>query len=243
MRKLTFLLTLLLLLICLCLPLSAAEEGSATLQVYDNADFFTDEQEARLEQIPCTHDVAYFVVTSGSKMSDYQVANRCGIGSEPPAIVLVIDRTDDTYYYEMFVFNRADKMFFESESEAILDDPTLYNAIKRAGDLELGCTRFFELCTNEVNEWHFSRPLWILLIAAIVALLAGGFTVLGVFLHYRKKRHGESYPLGQYTNLQLTESRDVFTGSHITRVRVQSNSGGGGRSGGGGFSGGSRGRR
>ena len=120
MRKLTFLMTMLLLLACLCLPLSAAEK-STTLQVYDTADFFTNEQEARLEQIPCAHDVAYFIVTSVSQMSDYQVVNRCGIGSELPAIVLVIDRTGDTYYYEMFVFNRADNMLFESGQKAAAD--------------------------------------------------------------------------------------------------------------------------
>ena len=64
-----------------------------------------------------------------------------------------------------------------------------------------------------------------------------------LFLSYRKKRHGESYPLSRYANLQLTESVDHFVGSFVTRVRIQSNSGSSGGGGGGGFSGGSRGRR
>ena len=64
-----------------------------------------------------------------------------------------------------------------------------------------------------------------------------------IFLSYRKKRHGESYPLSRYANLQLTESVDHFVGSFVTRVRIQSNSGSSGGGGGGGFSGGSRGRR
>ena len=76
-------------------------------------------------------------------------------------------------------------------------------------------------------------------IGVVVGLLAGGGAVLGVFLYYRKKQHGESYPLDRYAKLQLTEAEDRFVGSFVTRTRVQSSSSGGG----GGSHGGHRGGR
>ena len=78
------------------------------------------------------------------------------------------------------------------------------------------------------------------ILGVVLGALAGGGAVLGVFLYYRKKQHGDSYPLDRYAKLHLTDAQDRFVGSYITRTRVQSNSGGGG---GGGSRGGHRGGR
>ena len=242
MKKLTFLLVFLMLSLCFVLPLAADEIPATALCVYDDADLFSAEEETRLRLVPCDGEVAYFIVTSDTAMSKQQVEKRCGI-MDLAAIVLVIEPGEQTYYYEMFTFNDAYKMV--SDADAVLDDPTLRQAIKEDADLAGGSERFFALCANQMQAWRRQRVWLCLLIAVIVALLAGGASALGVFLNYRKKRHGVSYPLSKYATLHLTESHDVFTGSHVTRVRVQSNSSSGGGGGGGsrGAYGGSRGRR
>ena len=55
----------------------------------------------------------------------------------------------------------------------------------------------------------------------IIGAIVGIVTVVLVWLRYRKKKHGESYPLSRYADLYLTESHDRFVGSYVTRVRVQ----------------------
>ena len=63
--------------------------------------------------------------------------------------------------------------------------------------------------------------LSIVLISVSVGAMVGGGTVIGVWLCYRRKKRGESYPLSRYADLYLTESHDRFVGSFVTRVRVQ----------------------
>lgn len=243
MRKIVFFVLTVALLAVSALPTLA---HSAT--VYDDAGFLTKEEIAYLsEACDCnTNGVEFFVVTSASQMSSWQVQRRLGIDGERDAIVLVIDKQNDTYFYEMFTYNRADEMFSDSQVDEILDHPSVYDNIK-SGELALGIKCFLSLSQTRVTRAYEEEqarearePLMIAITALVVALLAGGGTVLGVFLYYRRKQHGESYPLDRYANLDLTESHDRFVGSFVTRVRVQSSSGGGG---GGGASGGSRGRR
>ena len=64
----------------------------------------------------------------------------------------------------------------------------------------------------------------VVLAGLIGGALIGGITVLCVFLFYRKKRHGASYPLDRYASMDLTDSEDRFVGSYDTRVRIQNNS-------------------
>jgi uncharacterized membrane protein YgcG len=214
--------------------------------VYDSAGFFTAEEEIRLESMrgEDTHGVSFYLVTATVQMSASRVHSVCAIG-EKSAVVLVIDSTGTTYYYEMFTFNGADDLFSDRDVDDILDADSVYRNIKR-GDLYEGCESFFGLCQQVIAKEIARQNAfpWPALIAGVIGgVLIGGITVLCVFLFYRKKRHGVSYPLDRYATLNLTEHRDLFVGSYVTRVRVQSNSSGGSSSGGGGFSGGSRGRR
>lgn len=249
MKKTLFFCFAMLLCIALLLPL-AAETATVPMEiaVQDKADLLTPEEERVVAGLQgrSPRDVKLFLITATRQLTEREVAALCGADQGVNAAVLVVDRnTSGVYYYEMFLFNRADKMMTYSESDAILDDPQVYRDLKN-GRLAEGATRFFSLVSDEIDEWHRQRPFWIAGVGIGVGLLIGGITVLCVFLSYRKKRHGESYPLSRYADLQLTESVDYFVGSFVTRVRVQSNSGGsggGGGGGGGGFSGGSRGRR
>jgi len=56
-----------------------------------------------------------------------------------------------------------------------------------------------------------------------------------VIIKYKTKQKSVSYPIDKYAKLKLSEKQDIFIGSSISKVRVQSSSGGsrGGRSGGG----------
>lgn len=243
MRKLIFFALIVTILTVSALPTLA---HSAT--VYDDAGFLTSEEIGYLSEVcDCyTDGIEFFVVTSASQMTSSQVKRRLSIDADRDAVVLVIDKQNDTYFYEMFTYNRADEMFSDADVDEILDHPSVYDSIK-SGELALGIKCFLSLSQTRVTRAveadrakEAREPLMIVITALAVALLAGGGAVLGVFLYYRRKQHGESYPLDRYAKLDLTECHDRFVGSYVTRVRVQSSNGGGGR---GGASGGSRGRR
>ena len=246
----------LVLLFCLALMLNVGAEaasGAMRITVLDQASLFDAEDLqyfADLQGTPVRGDVQLLLITSNYALSEGEVAALCGADRGAAVAALLIKPSGNSYYYEMFLFNRADKMLTRAESDAILDNDQVYRNIK-GGRLLTGATCFFELCVGEINEWHRQRPLWIVGVGTAVGTLAGGLSVLGVVLTYRRKRHGESYPLDRYAKLELTERSDIFVGSFVTRTRVQSSSGngsgglgrGGGGGFGGGFSGGSRGGR
>jgi uncharacterized membrane protein YgcG len=155
-------------------------------------------------------------------------------------VVLVVRHALATYYYDMYTYGEAWDMFSNSDVDRILDDFGVYNNLK-SGRIYEGCDAFFTLSHQTVSEYRAEQaakearePLMVALVGIGVAVLAAGITVLVVVLRYRTKKHGESYPLDHYAKLQLTRQEDRFVGSHVTRVRIQSSSGSGGRSGGGG---------
>ena len=235
MRKLSFLLLLLLFISALTLTASA----HATT-VLDDGDLISDEQ-ARILEGGCNcayFDVNYYYVTRANAStypSDSDMRRICGIAEDEAAIVLLVRTYKGTYYYDMYTFGEAHSIFSDADVDAVLDAPDVYDNIK-SGEIYSGMRAFSNHCHRVVGE-HYEAlqerreraPLTALLIGVILGVLAAGITVLCVFLYYRKKRHGESYPLDRYARLNLTQANDIFIGSHVTRVRVQSSSSGGGR--------------
>ena len=247
MRKLSFLLLLFLLFSALTLTASAH-----TTTVLDDGDLIDDDQERILESgCNCAYfNVNYYYVTRANAStypSNNDMRRICGIAENEAAIVLLIRTYQSTYYYDMYTFGEAHSIFSDADVDEVLDAPDVYNNLK-SGEIYAGMRAFTSHCHRIVGEHEQAleerqkrAPLTALLVGVILGVLAGGITVLCVFLYYRKKRHGESYPLDRYARLNLTQANDIFIGSHVTRVRVQSSSSGGGRSGGGG--GGHRGGR
>ncbi len=246
MRKLCFLLCLLCLLSLTVLTVSAG-----TARVLDDAELLTDGQASELKRAmeATPHNVSYYVMTQRASYapSSMDVAHLCGIGGSEDAIVLVVRLSGSTYYYDMYTYNGADDAFTDSDVDRVLDAGDVYGNLK-SGKLVAGAQAFFAECDSVLTAKAQAeqkavdrKPLMAVILGAVVGVLAGGGSVLGVFLYYRKKQHGESYPLDRYARLNLTESYDRFVGSYVTRVRVQSSSSGGGRSGG--ASGGHRGGR
>ncbi len=64
--------------------------------------------------------------------------------------------------------------------------------------------------------------LSVLPLAIFSALVVAFIVCLIVFLSYKKKKRAPSYPLSDFTDLQLTYRSDIFIGSHVSRVRIQS---------------------
>ena len=247
MKKIIFVFSLLLLLALTALPTLATSSGGAF--VIDAADLLSQSEEEALSQSygESKHGTSLYLLTSGRQLSVSEVRSLCLIESGESAAVLVVDRTGGTYYYEMFTFGHVDDVLGSFACDDILDDSSLYSAIK-SGRIYDGAARFFALTAARIDrDWYnpgerFGGVAVSIAVGIVTAIIAGGAAALGVYLSYRKKRHGESYPLDRYASLSLTYSDDRFVGSTVTRVRVRSaSSSGGGRSGGGG--GRSRGRR
>lgn len=57
---------------------------------------------------------------------------------------------------------------------------------------------------------------------AIVAAVIIGLVVCGVIIvRYKKGNHSATYPLTEFTNLELTGRSDLYIGKTIRRVRIK----------------------
>ena len=247
MRKLLFFGTLLCLIFTLTLGIAALDVGIVDeLDVIADGNAFGDAL-----TVGDVGDTRFYLYTqqnlSGEPPSDGAIRRLFDIESGDSAVVLAIytkGRSSD-YGYTMYTFGDAYDIFSDHDVDRILDDSGVFGAIKGGKQIETGATRFFELSGTHVASYYAQKvaddaarearrvPMTIL-IGAVVAVLAGGGSALGVFLFYRRRRRGESYPLDRYARLSLTVRTDRFVGSFVTRTRVKSSSSGGGRGGGGG---------
>ena len=66
------------------------------------------------------------------------------------------------------------------------------------------------------------EEFYLLLFAAIIAVVATAITVAIVVARYKTKLKAPIYPVDKYADLALTERQDVFLGSSVTRTRVSS---------------------
>lgn len=233
----------------------------ATVTVIDKLDVLTPEEEKSLSPTSFdTHGISFYLITMQTayvddRLSDHEIYVACGMQSPvydaPDAVVLVVRMTgiDHAFYYEMYTYSDAYDIFSDHDINRILDADEVYDNLK-AGKIKEGATAFFSLCAREIDEHYEAlaakerrRPLMVALISVGAGVLAAGISILAVVLSYRKKLHGETYPLDRYARLNLTHREDRFVGSYVTRVRVHSNTSGGSRGGGGGGGGGFRGGR
>lgn len=249
MRKTVFLC-----LICLLLPLFLFPVSAARFEpIDDRAGLLTDAEQFRNENADeaDANGTRYFLLTdtATNALSGKEILARCKITEKESAAVLLVRYTGGRYYYDMYTYGDADDAFSDTDIDRILDDTEVYNNLKR-GNIEAGAARWRALSaeciaeyTAKQSKWEATRVPRGIAIALAAFLLAGGIAVLCVALCYRKKVHGETYPLDRYAKLDLQVKNDRFVGSYITRVRVQSNSTSGGRSSGGRSSGGGGGHR
>lgn len=243
-------------------PTCAAQApDTVTVTVIDKLDILTPEEEKALSPASFdAHGIKFYLITMQTayvddRLSDHEIYVTCGMESPvydvEDAVVLVVRMTgtDHAFYYDMYTYSDAYDIFSTLDVNRILDADAVYDNLK-AGKIKEGATAFFSLCARQIDAHYEAlaakerrKPLVVALVAVGAGVLAAGISILAVVLSYRKKLHGETYPLDRYARLELTHREDRFVGSYVTRVRVRSSGSGGSRSGGGGGGGGGGGFR
>lgn len=210
-----------------------------------NGDGILDEDEAdkiytALCEAESKTDVTFLVAVYSSEKyipSGMETVEGCGLDPYSDDVVLFIVEVGQVNYYELFTYGVADTVITQSAAEKILDDD-IFTSIK-SGDLYGGITAFIGRAISAIRAYR--RNLVLIILA--VALVAAGASVGAVIISYKKKLKSPIYPLTDYADLTLTERSDVFLGKTVTKVRISSQSDGGGHSGKSGGGSGSRGRR
>ena len=224
------------------LSLSVSADGESS-RIYDGAGIIADD-EARIEKALSDFEaecgIPIRLVTTVGKNS-YNLAELGFVYGEN-LIVLEINfyNYTNTYYYYLDTFGDAYDKISDSEVDRILDSAAVYDNIK-GGRFADGVEAFAKL-TSRAYRGKLQEPMWsTVLVSFIIALIIGGVTVGCVVYSYKRKLKAPTYPLDRYARLNLSSSEcsDIFIGSTVSKVRINTSSG---RSGGGsrGRSGGGR---
>lgn len=249
---------------------------SASAYVYDNADLYTDEEEAII-----TAEAEAVYVHSGLRcviFTDFGIGD---ITAELPnyaedatdMALLTIDMSEREFYLYQYNGEDGESAFriSTSESDDILDGilPEMADGeylfaaltyLEMTADAFASVDTFAPAVTDDeyvyVEYPEYEYPSYeepqdfdweVFGMLLLGGAAVGGIAVLCVWLSYKKKLHGAIYPLGEYANLTMRESRDNYINTTRTRTRVSDSSnshhGGGGFSGGGSRGGGGGGAR
>lgn len=166
-----------------------------------------------------------------------------GISYGSDAVLLTLKLEVGEWYCDIYTYGGANESITDAEIDYLLEDGGIFDRIKTQDSIE-GLRAYVDFVGRAVsrNAIPFTRRLWLPVFLGLVGALV---SFLCVFIPYRRKVRSDCYPLREFTNLNLTYSRDVFAGSFVSRRHAprSSSSGsgssrGGGRGGGGGHRGG-----
>lgn len=233
--------------------------------VYDGADLYTDDEESSIallaEEVYNASGLLTVVVT------DYGIYDMLDSlphysGGAEDMLLLSVDmqeREFEIYQYNATVGEGAFRVSY-NESESILDSIFPHMADGNYADAAIA---FIELASEYfTNADGFDQGsvgdgyeyidypeeeksvIEYVVTGLLAGAIIGGITVLCVFLSYKRKVHGDVYPLGQFADLKMIDNKDTFITKSVivTRIPDPPSSSGGGRSGGG-FRGGGGGAR
>lgn len=218
--------------------------------IYDDADLFTYDEETLI----C--DVAEQVYNESGLLcvvfTDYGVGDVLNnlysyAGSATDMVMLTVDMSErefEIYQYNSEQGEAAFRISYD-ESQSILDGILSDMA---NGDYADAAVLFVKMAQSAYdNSDNFvsgdydgyeyveygDEDLWLgyLIMSLGVGIVIGGISVLAVWLSYKKKVHGSTYPLSQYSKLNLTASKDNFVTKNVVVTRIPdppSSSGGGG---------------
>lgn len=239
------------LLAVLALPVSAV---SPVTLVDDHGNLFSQEEKARVEdaikaavgqsdcefyvvthQIPLevTRDDYRYRYTGAYFLRDFGLTDRDNI------VILIITAQGNDYYYDMYTYGDSSSNITSSEADYILDDESVYNAIK-GGRLADGACAFLALST-QAYVGRVGVSYWVIAGVSLgIALVIAGFACGAVYASYKQKHKSVDYPLDRFAKMELTHKEDHFAGTFVTKRVIASNSGG---SGGSSFHGGGSGHR
>ncbi len=155
------------------------------------------------------------------------------------------DYSFNEYYYELFTYGVPTTNISDGEVNLILDNPSVYNNIKR-GKIYEGLSAALPLI-DKANEGRLRSDGYVgrvVLVSAIIGACVAGIVVAVIVRKYKKKLKSPIYPIDKYAKMELDTAfcYDRFLYKNVTRIRVN-NSSSGGHSRGGSSRGGSRGRR
>lgn len=208
--------------------------------IIDDADEAEISEALRAASESCGADIRVYAY---SGMDDYYWSDYINDSSETfdSLVLLVInyDTWDSAYYYYLDTYGDAEYDIGQNEADRILDNPDVYDNIKN-GNFKEGIKAYASLAEKAVSGHLRPSFLKVLIISLVIAAIVAAAVSLSLYFSYKKKLHSESYPLGKYASLDLRIERDSFITKLVTRVRIATSSGSGGRSRGGGRSGGSR---
>ncbi len=245
MKRSIVFLTFLLLMLSL-LPIVAA---AYTVPVYDNANLLTADQVAfitaeaqRAEAetgckfyfVTHNYDRPHYEYTGQDFLSDHKLSDKSDI------IILIVTKRNAEYYYDFYTYGKAYRAISDTEVDYILDDDAVYDNLK-GGKLTDGAAACFSKTVVAYNG-RLGAAYWkIAIVSFLIALVCGLCACFGVKKKYSMKKKSVDYPLDRFAKLSLTESRDEFTGSFVTRRVISDGGSGSGR--GGSFHGGGGGHR
>ncbi|MCQ2426018.1 MAG: TPM domain-containing protein [Lachnospiraceae bacterium] len=248
-RTLSFL--LLAVFLTLAVPFSAA---ASSPRLDDGADLLSYEEERnllyQLDTLSAERGVDYVVVTvpsmGGKTEMQYADDYYDTHGYREDGILLLIDM-ETRAYYESTAGSLQD--YFEYYYEYLEDDFVSYLSY---GDYYGAFTRFARSADDRVDECRreeaYNRmptgekikyrlrsiPTSVILIPLIIGLIAAAIMTSkekAKLTSVRMQNDAANYV--RKNSMDLTSSRDTFLYSHVTRVRIETESSSGGRSGGG----------
>ena len=229
--------------------------------VYDGADLFDSDAEYEnslpAENVYSNSGLLTVVVTDYGIHDILSVLPTYSYGAED-MLLFAIDmqeRQFELYQYNATYGESAFRVSY-AESEIILDSVFPDMA---SGDYTTAALLFISLADKYFSNLEafspdtvgdgyeyidfpqYEEPLSafdIIAMALLFGAFVGGVAVFIVFLSYKRKVHGSTYPLGQFSNLKITDTRDTFVTKKVIVTHIpdppKSSGGGGFHSSGGG---------
>lgn len=248
MKKLSF---CIILIICIVIPavlcLTAQAEGytvNTGEPVYDPEGFLTQtEKESITEEIRTAREKYGVNICIGLRTGSYSYVNEPDY--EDNLVFLLVQKSGGTYYYDIFTYGSAEGKISDKEIDFILDAHDVYDNIK-GGRLADGLIAFTRMAGRAFKGHIATNWFKTIVISLIIGACVAGIVCGNIVRAYKMKVKPTNYPLDEFSQLNLTESVDIYTGTTTTRTRVSSSRsgfGGGGSSSGHAGGGGHRGGR
>ena len=239
-----------LLFFVLCLAVSAE---NVTSFVTDECDVLADTETAELatlmRELEDRTGYTFRLYVYEERQSAFygeDYLRKYGFRESDDLLLLIVTRYQGTWYYDLYTYGSCDEQLSDSELDDLLDAPDVYGNIKN-GAIYAGTYHLFLLSESLLTNGEQRGDVLLsqrigraLIIAFFITLITGG----AIIFSYKRKSRSTSYPLDEFTTLDLTRREDTFLDSHVTSVyspKSSSNSsggGGGGRGGGSGHRGG-----
>ena len=145
-------------------------------------------------------------------------------------VMLVITKSGTTFYYDLYTYPVGSTAVNKKEVNRLLDSGAVYDNIK-SGKIYEGADAFLSKAARAYSGTLWGNAGVTVAVGVTVFTVTGLIITFSIIAHYKKKSHSAIYPLERYTKLNLTHKNDIFLGSNVTRVRINTQYGTGGRGG------------